>query len=238
MVKPPRSRKFEGNNHSYDVKQQRIRLYFETESGTDKWSFEHKYNEIGYRNIAGFDEAGRGTLCGPVVAAAVMLAPDSDLPGVDDSKKLSAKTRSILFDLIRTRARAWSVGLAHNTEIDTLNILEATRLAMQRALARLKTKPDLLLTDAVDLPAPGIPYQAIIHGDSLSISIAAASIIAKVTRDRIMTAYHRQFPVYALNRNKGYGTRHHLDALDQYGPCPIHRKTFKGVREFFEQPHF
>lgn len=217
------------------MKQLSIAAFQNTVSRPDPWSYEKVFRSRGYRFIAGIDEAGRGTLCGPVVAAAVILSPDTDLPGVDDSKKLTARTRDVLFDLIKAKARATGVGIATHAEIDTLNILEATRLAMGRAVSALELTPDMLLTDAVALPAVGIPYQAIIHGDALSITISAASIIAKVSRDRIMQSLHQQYPQYAFNRNKGYATQDHRQALAKFGPCPIHRTTFRGVKEFYER---
>lgn len=216
------------------MKQQSFAFVDVIPENTDKWYYETNFINLGYHTIAGLDEAGRGTLCGPVVAAAVILEYYSDLKGVDDSKKLSPAVRESLFDTIREKALAVGIGLASHIEVDHYNILEATRLAMYRAINRLSLKPDLLLTDAVDLPKTSIHYQAIIHGDALSMSISAASIIAKVVRDRIMTAYHNQFPQFQFNRNKGYATKHHLKILKRDGPCKIHRKTFKGVREFFE----
>lgn len=191
--------------------------------------FEKKYRDLGFRRIAGIDEAGRGTLSGPVVAAAVILSEKGYHRDINDSKKLSGQQREHLFQFIRERASAIGIGLASPSEVDQLNVLEATRQAMLRAVRKLSNKPDLLLIDAVELAQSETPYHAIIKGDTLSISIAAASIIAKVVRDRLMIAYHRQYPHYGFDEHKGYGTKKHRLALAEHGPCPIHRMTFRGV---------
>jgi ribonuclease HII len=193
--------------------------------------FEQEARRCGYRQIAGLDEAGRGPLAGPVVAAAVILPVRCRLPGVDDSKQLSEAKRDLCYSIILEKALAVGIGSADAGEIDRLNILEATRLAMRRAVAQLTRPPDYLLTDAMTLPGVGVPVRAIIKGDALSLSIAAASIVAKVTRDRLMAAYHETFPQYNFQRHKGYGTEEHLQQLVQYGPCAIHRLTFAPVRE-------
>lgn len=198
----------------------------------DQLFFEKRYYKLGFVNIAGIDEAGRGPLCGPVVASAVILPQNTELTGIDDSKKLSAKARQKALILIKKNAVAYGIGVASVAEIDKFNILEATRLAMKRAVQRLKRKPDLLLIDAVELSDIDIPYHSIIKGDARSISIAAASIIAKETRDRIMEAIHRKYPHFLLNQNKGYGTIAHRKAIAKFGPCIWHRKTFRGVKEF------
>ena len=193
--------------------------------------FEQEARRCGYRRIAGIDEAGRGPLAGPVVAAAVILPVHVRLVGVDDSKQLSEAERERLYPAILEKAVGVGIGVADAGEIDTLNILEATRLAMRRAIEKMAPLPDYLLTDAVILPEIRIPLRPIIKGDALSLSIAAASIIAKVTRDRLMAAYHELFPQYNFLSHKGYGTAEHLQMLAQFGPCSIHRRTFAPVRE-------
>lgn len=193
--------------------------------------FEQEARRCGYRRIAGIDEAGRGPLAGPVVAAAVILPVHVRLVGVDDSKQLSEAERERLYPAILEKAAGVGIGVAEAGEIDALNILEATRLAMRRAIENVAPSPDYLLTDAVILPEVRIPLRPIIKGDALSLSIAAASIIAKVTRDRLMATYHERFPQYNFRSHKGYGTAEHLQMLAQFGPCPIHRRTFAPVRE-------
>jgi len=193
--------------------------------------FEQEARRCGYRRIAGLDEAGRGPLAGPVVAAAVVLPFGCRLAGVDDSKQLSEAERERLYAVILATAVAVGVGSADSCEIDSINILEATRLAMRRAVESLTPVPDFLLLDAVTLAGVAIPSRPIIKGDALSLSIAAASIVAKVTRDRIMTAYHDTFPRYNFLSHKGYCTEEHLRHLAEHGPCPIHRRSFAPVRE-------
>lgn len=193
--------------------------------------FERAARLCGYRRIAGIDEAGRGPLAGPVVAATVVLPVRCRLSGIDDSKQLSEGERARLYAAILEHAVGMGVGSADVGEIDQLNILEATKLAMRRAIDQLAPPPDYLLIDAVTLPGIGIPQRPIIKGDSLSLSIAAASIIAKVTRDRLMAEYHDMFPEYDFLSHKGYGTREHLQRLARYGPCSIHRRTFTPVHE-------
>jgi ribonuclease HII len=191
--------------------------------------FEAEARRCGYRRVAGLDEAGRGPLAGPVVAAAVILPARCRLTGINDSKQLSEFERERLYDVIVRRAVGVGVGIASELEIDTLNILEATRTAMRRAINALFVTPDCLLTDAMELPGIDIPLRAIIKGDALSRSIAAASIVAKVTRDRLMADYHRTYPQYNFLSHKGYGTEEHLQRLAEYGPCLIHRRTFAPV---------
>ena len=191
--------------------------------------FELEARRCGYRRIAGLDEAGRGPLAGPVVAAAVVLPTRCRLVGCDDSKQLSELERERLYEVIVERAVGVGIGLATEQEIDRLNILEATRLAMHRAVAALSPLPDCLLIDAVTLPGGTIPTRSIIKGDALSISIAAASIVAKVTRDRLMLEYHRLYPQYDFHSHKGYGTERHLRQLALHGPSPVHRRTFAPV---------
>jgi ribonuclease HII len=193
--------------------------------------FERAARLCGFRRIAGIDEAGRGPLAGPVVAAAVVLPIRCRLSGIDDSKQLSEGERARLYAAILEHAVGMGIGSADVGEIDRFNILEATRLAMRRAIDQLAPPPDYLLIDAVTLPGIGIPERPIIKGDSLSFSIAAASIIAKVTRDSLMAEYHDMFPEYDFLSHKGYGTREHLQRLAHHGPCSIHRRTFRPVQE-------
>lgn len=193
--------------------------------------FERVARRCGYRRIAGIDEAGRGPLAGPVVAAAVILPTRCRIAGVDDSKQLSEEARDRLYAAILQRAVGLGIGSADVGEIDRLNILQATRLAMRRAIEQLVPLPDYLLVDAVTLPGVRISMRPIIKGDSLSLSIAAASIIAKVTRDRLMVKYDALFPEYDFLSHKGYGTPGHLQRLARHGPCPIHRRTFMPVQE-------
>jgi ribonuclease HII len=197
--------------------------------------FELEARRCGYRRIAGLDEAGRGPLAGPVVASAVVLPTRCRLIGCDDSKLLSESEREQLYLVIRKRAIGIGIGSATEQEIDRFNILEATRLAMQRALAELLPQPDWLLIDAISLPGCGIPVRSIIKGDSLSMSVAAASIVAKVTRDRLMAEYHRLYPHYNFLSHKGYGTEEHLQQLAVHGPCQIHRRTYAPVAELIGQ---
>jgi ribonuclease HII len=183
----------------------------------------------GLARVAGVDEAGRGPLAGPVVAAAVVLPAHTRIRGLDDSKRLDRLERERLFGLIWERALAVGVGQADPVTIDRINILAATRLAMQQALRGLTVEPDLVLTDFVELPELRCPQRNIVEGDRRSASVAAASIIAKVTRDRLMEAADREYPQYGFGQHKGYGTPEHRSALWQYGPCPLHRRSFAGV---------
>ena len=189
--------------------------------------YEKKCYENGYKYIAGIDEAGRGPLAGPVLAAAVILPKDCLIEGVIDSKKVSEKKREKLYDVIIQNAVAWGVGIMDNNVIDEINILNATRKAMHTAIEELQVKPDYILIDAEKkVDTNGIPYLPIIKGDALSISIAAASIIAKVTRDRMMREYDKIFPMYGFEKHKGYGTKAHVEAIRENGLCMIHRKSF------------
>lgn len=192
--------------------------------------FERAARLRGYRRIAGIDEVGRGPLAGPVVAAAVILPVRSRLVGVNDSKQLSERERERFYVAICEQAVGMGIGWADVAEIDQLNILEATRLAMRRALEQLVPPPDYVLIDAVSLPGVSIPIRPIIKGDALSILIAAASIVAKVTRDRLMASYHDTFPEYGFLSHKGYGTAEHLERLAYHGPCSIHRRSFAPVK--------
>ena len=188
--------------------------------------FENKYSDLAY--VAGIDEAGRGPLAGPVVAAAVILPKDIFLPFLNDSKKVTEKRRDVLFDEIKQNAIAYGIGIASNTLIDEINILQATYEAMREAINALEKTPDVLLVDAVHIPDINIKQVGIVKGDAKSVNIAAASILAKVTRDRIMAEYDKIYPEYGFASNKGYGTAMHIAALKEIGPCAIHRKSFIG----------
>lgn len=187
---------------------------------------EAELHNKGYKYIAGVDEVGRGPLAGPVVAAAVILPEDFDVPGVDDSKKLSEKRREELFDIIIEKAVAFGIGVADHQVIDDINILQATRVAMKQAIDALEQKPDYILFDAMKIDDIEIPQESIIKGDAKVLAIAAASIVAKVTRDRMMVEYAAEYPGYAFEKNKGYGTKAHYKGLEEHGMCPIHRRTF------------
>ncbi len=193
------------------------------------WEFEARAWARGARAVAGVDEAGRGPLAGPVVAAAVILDPDLAIPGVADSKTLSPARRERLFDDIRTRARAVGVAAVDHAEIDRINILQATLRAMARAVERLPEVPDYLLLDALTLPDAPFPQEGIVKGDARSVSIAAASIVAKVTRDRMMRELDGRYPGYGFAVHKGYPTEAHRQAIRRLGPCPVHRMSFRGV---------
>ncbi len=190
---------------------------------------EKKLWEQGFLLVAGVDEAGRGPLAGPVVASACILPAQFDLPGLNDSKKLTESKREKLFGQIQKQALAYAIGSAEPAEIDLYNILQASKLAMKRAVEGLKIRPHHLLIDAVTLPQVNIPQTGIIRGDALSASIAAASILAKVTRDHWMRDLHTLYPEYGFDKNKGYGTNEHLQALQRLGPSPIHRRSFAPV---------
>ncbi len=204
---------------------------FGAESRPTLLEFEEMAARRGYRMVAGVDEAGRGPLAGPVVAAAVVLHPGISIDGVTDSKKLTEARRETLFGHIMAQALAVGVGAADHDLIDRINILQATIHAMRQAVANLSVSPDYLLIDGISTIPVTIPQKTIKKGDSASLSIAAASIIAKVTRDRLMVEYDRQFPGYGFAAHKGYGCASHLQAIAQLGPCAIHRKTFRGVKE-------
>jgi len=197
----------------------------------DLWIFERKARKGGYIQIAGVDEAGRGPLAGPVVSAAVVLAESFDINGVDDSKKLSPKKRADLFPRIKDAAQAVGVGVVDAQTIDRINILQATLQSMAMAIADLSVSPDYLLVDGIFEISLPLPQKTLTKGDSRSISIAAASIIAKVTRDRLMLKYDDLYPQYGFANHKGYPTRAHREAVRQFGCSPIHRKSFKGVKE-------
>ena len=200
-------------------------------SSENMWQIEQSFFDKGFKVICGVDEAGRGPLAGPVCAAAVILPPNAEIPGLNDSKKLSDKRRRELFPVIKERAIAYGIAFADHKEIDEINILQATYLAMERAISKLSVKPDLALIDGNRAKDFGIPVETVIHGDSLSASIAAASILAKVTRDDYMLQMAEQYRGYGFEIHKGYGTKAHYAALTEQGPCQIHRMTF--LKKFY-----
>ena len=202
-------------------------------SEVNMWQIEQSFYEKGYNVICGVDEAGRGPLAGPVCAAAVILPANMEIPGLDDSKKLSDKKRRELFPIIKEKAIAYGVAFADHREIDEINILQATYLAMERAIAMLEVKPNLALIDGNRAKDFGIPVETVVHGDSLSASIAAASVLAKVTRDDYMLEMAKTYPEYGFEVHKGYGTKAHYAALTECGPCPIHRMSF--LKKFYEK---
>lgn len=188
--------------------------------------YERACCQMRYKQVAGVDEAGRGPLAGPVVAAAVILGEDVLIPGVNDSKKLSEAKREYLYEEIKAKAKCVGIGIVDEKTIDEVNILNATYIAMKAALKSLSQQPDYILLDAVTLKDVEIPQKGIIKGDSLSLSIAAASIIAKVERDRIISSYDSIYPEYRFGKHKGYGTKEHIEYIKKYGLLPIHRRTF------------
>jgi ribonuclease HII len=198
----------------------------------DLWHFEKEATRKGFRDIAGIDEAGRGPLAGPVVAAAVILSAAFDDSEVTDSKKLTAPKRERLYERIYAQAAAVGIGIVDPLEIDRINILQASLLAMAMAVKNLVPRPDFLLIDGTFRIASDLPQLAVIKGDALSISIAAASIIAKVTRDRLMQNYHQYYPQFDFPQHKGYPTKAHKEAIQKFGCCPIHRRSFRGVKEY------
>ncbi len=199
---------------------------------TDLWYYEHTAQEQGYELICGVDEAGRGPLAGPVCAAAVILPPDLEIEGLNDSKKLTEKKRDALYDIITEKALAYGIAMATEQEIDEINILQATFLAMKRAVEQLSLRPSFVLVDGNREPDLGdLPLKTIVKGDSLSANIAAASILAKVTRDRYMVEMDARYPQYGFAVHKGYGTQKHYEALRQYDACPIHRRSF--LKKFY-----
>jgi len=210
---------------------------------TDLRIYEKKAIEKGFLTIAGIDEAGRGPLAGPVVSSAVVLPFYFPIDGVTDSKKLTPKKRDYLYEKIYDHAITVGIGIVDALEIDRINILQASLLYMSFAVKNLSPKPDYLLIDGTFKISSAflgdfahLCQESIIHGDSLSVSIAAASIIAKVTRDRLMEKYHQEYPQYGFSRHKGYPTKAHKEAIKKFGYSPIHRLTFKGVKEYAEQP--
>lgn len=202
-------------------------------SGKNMWEIENRYFAEGVELICGVDEAGRGPLAGPVCAAAVILPKNLNIPGLDDSKKLSDKRRRELFPIIQEQALAYGIAFADEKEIDEINILQATFLAMKRAMDHLSIRPQLALIDGNRETDFGLPVKTVIHGDSLSANIAAASVLAKVTRDDLMIRMAEEFPVYGFEVHKGYGTKAHYQALLEHGPCAIHRMTF--LKKLYEK---
>ncbi len=198
---------------------------------TDMWAIENSFFDNGYSIVCGVDEAGRGPLAGPVCAAAVILPPGLVIPGLNDSKKLSDKKRRALFPVIQEKAIAFGIAFADHREIDEINILQATYLAVERALSQLKVRPDMVLIDGNRTKDFGLPVTTVVHGDSLSASIAAASILAKVTRDEYMEQIAKDYPQYGFEIHKAYGTKAHYQALTEFGPSPIHRMTF--LKKFY-----
>lgn len=200
-------------------------------SQQDMWAIEQSFFDKGVKIICGVDEAGRGPLAGPVCAAAVILPPNAEIPGLNDSKKLSDKKRRELYPVIKEQAIAYGIAFADHNEIDEINILQATYLAMERAIDQLSVKPDLALIDGNRAKDFGIPVETVVHGDSLSASIAAASVLAKVTRDDYMLKMAEEYPGYDFEIHKGYGTKAHYAALTEKGPCEIHRMSF--LKKFY-----
>ena len=200
-------------------------------SQQDMWKIEQSHFDNGVKIICGVDEAGRGPLAGPVCAAAVILPPNAEIPGLNDSKKLSDKKRRELYPIIKEQAIAYGIAFANHKEIDEINILQATYLAMERAINQLSVKPELALIDGNRAKDFGIPVETVVHGDSLSASIAAASVLAKVTRDDVMLQMAEEYPGYDFEIHKGYGTKAHYAALTEKGPSPIHRMTF--LKKFY-----
>ena len=203
------------------------------EQPTDLWVYEREAFADGVKLVCGVDEAGRGPLAGPVCAAAVILPPELVIPGLNDSKKLTDKKRRELYDVITAEAVSYGIAFADEKEIDEINILQATFLAMARAMEKLSPQPELALIDGNRARDFGLPVRTIVKGDSLSASIAAASILAKVTRDRLMEQYDAAYPQYGFAVHKGYGTKRHYEALREFGPSPIHRMTF--LKKFYEK---
>ncbi len=198
----------------------------------DLWLFESKAIEKGFSYIAGIDEAGRGPLAGPVVSAAVLLPTSFHDPDITDSKKLSPKKRSYLYEKLYDQAVSIGIGIVDNIEIERINILNAALLSMSISVKNLSPQPDYLLIDGKFRIPTDLPQEPIIRGDALSISIAAASIVAKVSRDRLMERYDQDYPQFGFSRHKGYPTKAHKEAIRTFGCCPIHRRTFRGVKEY------
>lgn len=198
---------------------------------SELWNYEHRCYDEGFRIVCGVDEAGRGPLAGPVCAAAVILPKDLEIEGLNDSKKLSDKRRRALFEEITAQAVAYGIAFATEQEIDEINILQATFRAMAQAIAQLDPSAQLTLVDGNRAADFGLPVRTIVKGDGLSASIAAASILAKVTRDRLMEQYAEQYQQYGFEIHKGYGTKRHYAALREFGPCPIHRMSF--LKKFY-----
>lgn len=199
------------------------------------YKFEDELLDKGFRNIAGIDEAGRGSLAGPVCIACCILPPFLRIDGINDSKQLTEKKREELYKIIIKQAIAYSVVFIHENDIDELNIYQATKKGMLESLEKISVKPDYVLIDAMPLGNISYPHEAIIHGDALSASIAAASILAKVSRDHYMEKMDIKYPNYGFKKHKGYGTKNHLEAIEKYGPCKIHRKTFAPINRYYSK---
>jgi len=217
---------------SYDKKQEEkkeLEKKFE-----DMWTFEKELHKKQYKFIAGTDEAGRGPLAGPVVAASVILPKDFNVIGITDSKQLTEKDRNYFFEKIKEKAIDYSIYSIDHQEIDRINILEATKKAMEKSLLDLKRFPDYALIDAVNIQGTPFPVKSIIKGDDLSISIAAASILAKVTRDQVMEQIAKEYPEYGFDKHKGYGTKEHIEILQKLGPTPYHRYSFTPIKKLLE----
>jgi ribonuclease HII len=223
-----------GLRRQYELNTARAADLFGNELACDPLHFEGRARAAGYRCIAGLDEAGRGPLAGPVTAAAVVLPEGLLIPGLTDSKQVPEQERERLFDVIRAQAVCYGIGIADERTIDDVNILQATIIAMERALEQLSPRPDYLLIDALTLKRIPLPQDPLIKGDCRSHSIAAASILAKVTRDRLMLALHEKFPQYNFQQHKGYGTREHLALIREHGPCDAHRRTFNPVAQMLK----
>lgn len=202
-------------------------------SGQDMWSIENSWFEKGIRVICGVDEAGRGPLAGPVCAAAVILPPNMEIPGLNDSKKLSDKKRRELYPIIKEQAIAYGIAFVDHEKIDEINVLQATYMAMGQAIAQLSVKPELALIDGNRAADFGVSTETVVHGDSLSASIAAASVLAKVSRDDYMLEMAKEYPQYGFEIHKGYGTKAHYAAITEHGTSPIHRMSF--LKKFYGQ---
>ncbi len=207
------------------MKNQTINLY----------EFEEKLYDEGFHNICGIDEAGRGPLAGPLVVASCILPPFLRIDGINDSKQLSAKKRQELYKLIIKNAISYNIVFISEEDVDNLNIYQATKKGMLESINGLKVKPDYALIDAMPLGELDIPHNSIIHGDARCASVAAASILAKVTRDEYMEKMDIKYPNYGFKKHKGYGTKAHIEALEKYGPCPIHRKTYSPVSKYYSK---
>jgi ribonuclease HII len=219
-------------SHSHESKRldNQISASQEASLTADLWEIELRFLALGFKRIAGVDEAGRGPLAGPVVAACIILPSSFDTTGVNDSKRLTLQQREAVFGRLQCSKAAFAIGVVDSLDIDRINILKATHLAMRRAVAGLPHTPDLLLIDGLPVPSlAACDHHTIVKGDSLSASIAAASIIAKVMRDRLMVQYDGLYPEYGFRKHKGYGSAEHLAALQTHGPCPIHRRSFGPV---------
>lgn len=211
-------------------KKQQLLPKFVLQASSDKTAWEKAVRAMGYKLVAGTDEAGRGAWAGPVVAAAVIFDESINIPEIDDSKKLTPQERDSLFDLIKAQAVSFGVGIVSNNIIDEINILQASLMAMHQAIMQLKPQPDFVIVDGNAAIKMAIPQRPLIKGDSLSVSVGAASILAKVTRDRLMCDLEKTHPQFQFSRHKGYGTKLHQDEIKKFGPLPIHRHSFKPLK--------